>query len=81
MDYALYAVSAVVAALLAVSVGRVARRRLGFVTKVESESMAPTLAPGRRLPPPGAPVSPGRSGAVTSWSSARPSWTGWSSSG
>ncbi|MFD5492767.1 hypothetical protein ACFWH4_07495, partial [Streptomyces sp. NPDC127091] len=56
MDYALYAVSAVVAALLAVSVGRVARRRLGFVTKVESESMAPTLARGRRAGRPAPPA-------------------------
>ncbi|WP_406723815.1 signal peptidase I [Streptomyces sp. GD-15H] len=40
---------AVAAALLAVAVGLVARRRLGFVTMVESDSMTPTLTPGRRL--------------------------------
>ncbi|MFI8088294.1 signal peptidase I [Streptomyces sp. NPDC086080] len=44
-----YAVSALAAVLLALAVGLVARRRLGFVTMVESESMAPTLTPGRRL--------------------------------
>ncbi|MGJ3558454.1 hypothetical protein ACR6C2_03835 [Streptomyces sp. INA 01156] len=62
MDYALYAVSAVVAALLAVALGRVARRRLGFVTKVESESMAPTLAPAGddRPAPPRLPAGPAR---------------------
>lgn len=37
------------AALSAVAVGRAARRRLGFVTVVESESMMPTLMPGEWL--------------------------------
>jgi signal peptidase I len=39
----------VAAALIAVAAGLLARRRLGFVTMVESESMLPTLAPGQRL--------------------------------
>lgn len=38
-----------VAALLAVAVGLAARRRLGFLTVVDSESMKPTLTPGQRL--------------------------------
>lgn len=41
----LVAASMVVALLL----GREARARLGFVTQVESDSMAPTLSPGQRL--------------------------------
>ncbi|MFD3626317.1 signal peptidase I [Streptomyces sp. NPDC058698] len=45
-----YALSAVAAVLSAVVLGLVARHRLGFVTVVGSESMAPTLAPGRLLP-------------------------------
>lgn len=39
----------IAAALSAVVVGRAARRRLGFVTVVESESMMPTLTPGEWL--------------------------------
>ena len=38
-----------VAVGLAVLLGRLAHQRLGFVTVVESVSMAPTLAPGQRL--------------------------------
>lgn len=39
----------VAATVLAMVLGRVVHRRLGFVTRVESISMAPTLAPGQRL--------------------------------
>ncbi len=38
-----------VSTLLAVLLARVIRHRFGFVTEVESLSMAPTLAPGQRL--------------------------------
>lgn len=38
-----------VAVALAVLLGRLVHQRLGFVTVVESVSMAPTLAPGQRL--------------------------------
>lgn len=37
------------AIVLALILGQVVRRLLGFVTEVESVSMTPTLAPGRRL--------------------------------
>lgn len=40
---------ATVATLLGLGLGFAVRRRAGFVTEVESVSMAPTLAPGRRL--------------------------------
>lgn len=39
----------VASAVLAVAIGLVVRRRLGFVTRVESASMGPTLAPGQQL--------------------------------
>lgn len=44
MEYAV-----VTAALLAVALALVVRRRLGFVVMVVSASMVPTLAPGQRL--------------------------------
>lgn len=39
----------VAAALLAVAMGLVIRRRLAFMTMVQSDSMLPTLAPGQQL--------------------------------
>lgn len=39
----------VASTVLAVLLGRTVRRRWGFVTEVESVSMAPTLAPGNRV--------------------------------
>ena len=39
----------VVAVVLAVAVGLVVRRRLGFMTMVDSDSMVPTLSPGQLL--------------------------------
>lgn len=38
-----------VSALLGLLLGRVVRRRVGFVVEVESVSMTPTLGPGQRL--------------------------------
>lgn len=46
MESLLVVAASVVLALL---LGRAIHRRLGFVTEVESISMAPTLAPGQRL--------------------------------
>lgn len=43
------AVAVGVAIVLALIVGLVVRRRVGFVTAVDSKSMAPTLAPGQHM--------------------------------
>ncbi len=49
MEYPLVALAVAFSAAVALVLGRAVRRRLWFVTEVESTSMAPTLVPGQRL--------------------------------
>lgn len=49
MEVLLIALAVAASAVVALVLGRTVRRRLWFVIKVESASMAPTLMPGQRL--------------------------------